>query len=269
MQHHEPHAERLAPEEREGRRASSSTYDAPDISPDMSFLEMLDVLNEHLIAKGEDPIAFDHDCREGICGTCGIVINGMPHGPRRATTTCQLHMRQLQGRRHDHASSRGARRPFPVIKDLVVDRSALRPHHPGGRLHLGRAPAARPTATRSRCRRRAAGPRDGRGGLHRLRRLRGGLPERLGDALRRRQGLAPRRCCRRASPSATSACSRWSRRWTPRASAPARTTASARAPARRRSAGVHRAAEPRLLQGDSHEPPEGRGERLRLDVRGR
>ncbi len=92
---------------------------------DMSFLEMLDVVNEGLIQKGEEPIAFDHDCREGICGTCGVVINGMPHGPRPRTTTCQLHMRELQGRRRDRRSSRGGRRPFPVVKDLVVDRSAF------------------------------------------------------------------------------------------------------------------------------------------------
>jgi succinate dehydrogenase / fumarate reductase iron-sulfur subunit len=69
------------------------TYDAPGISPDMSFLEMLDIVNQRLIEKGEDPIAFDHDCREGICGMCGIVVNGNPHGPRRGTTSCQLHMR--------------------------------------------------------------------------------------------------------------------------------------------------------------------------------
>ena len=68
-------------------------YDANNVNPDMSFLEMLDVLNERLIAKGEEPIAFESDCREGICGACGLVINGMPHGHRRSTTTCQLHMR--------------------------------------------------------------------------------------------------------------------------------------------------------------------------------
>jgi succinate dehydrogenase / fumarate reductase iron-sulfur subunit len=70
-------------------------YDIPDVSPDMSFLELLDVLNESLISRKEEPIAFDHDCREGICGSCGMVINGRPHGPQRATTACQLHMRQF------------------------------------------------------------------------------------------------------------------------------------------------------------------------------
>ncbi|HET8644132.1 MAG TPA: succinate dehydrogenase/fumarate reductase iron-sulfur subunit [Vicinamibacteria bacterium] len=100
------------------------TYEAPDISPDMSFLEMLDVVNERLIAQGQDPIAFDHDCREGICGTCGMVINGVAHGPRRATTTCQLHMRSFKD--GDHITIEPWRAdPFPVLKDLVVDRAAL------------------------------------------------------------------------------------------------------------------------------------------------
>jgi succinate dehydrogenase / fumarate reductase iron-sulfur subunit len=100
------------------------TYEAKDISPDTSFLEMLDVVNEGLIAKGEDPIAFDHDCREGICGTCGVVINGSPHGPRRATTACQLHMRSFKD--GDEITLEPWRaKAFPVIKDLVVDRGAF------------------------------------------------------------------------------------------------------------------------------------------------
>jgi succinate dehydrogenase / fumarate reductase iron-sulfur subunit len=100
------------------------TYAAPDISPDMSFLEMLDVVNEELIGRGEEPIAFDHDCREGICGTCGMIINGVAHGPERATTTCQLHMRHF--RDGDEITIEPWRaNAFPVIKDLVVDRGAF------------------------------------------------------------------------------------------------------------------------------------------------
>ncbi|MFC4050403.1 succinate dehydrogenase/fumarate reductase iron-sulfur subunit [Actinomadura syzygii] len=99
-------------------------YELDDISPDASFLEMLDVLNEKLIASGEDPVAFDHDCREGICGMCSLVINGTPHGPERATTTCQLHMRKFKDREViDVEPWRAA--AFPVVKDLVVDRSAF------------------------------------------------------------------------------------------------------------------------------------------------
>ncbi|HET6482666.1 MAG TPA: succinate dehydrogenase/fumarate reductase iron-sulfur subunit [Actinoplanes sp.] len=100
------------------------TYDVKDISPDASFLEMLDVLNEKLILDGDDPIAFDHDCREGICGACSMVIDGVAHGPEKATTTCQLHMRHFKtGDVVDVEPWRAA--AFPVIKDLVVDRSAF------------------------------------------------------------------------------------------------------------------------------------------------
>src|SRR3954462_10415617 len=99
-------------------------YELGDVSPDASFLEMLDVLNEKLILDGEDPIAFDHDCREGICGMCGMMINGVAHGPERATTTCQLHMRHFRdGDTIDVEPWRVA--PFPVIKDLVVNRGAF------------------------------------------------------------------------------------------------------------------------------------------------
>lgn len=99
-------------------------YQPANIVPDMSFLEMLDILNEELTAKGEDPVAFDHDCREGICGACGLMINGIPHGPLDATTTCQLHMRSFED--GDIITIEPWRaRAFPVIKDLVVDRSAF------------------------------------------------------------------------------------------------------------------------------------------------
>lgn len=100
------------------------TYQAQDISPDMSFLEMLDVVNEDLTRKGEEPIAFDHDCREGICGMCSAVINGIPHGPDRGTTTCQLHMRRFQDGQEITIEPWRAR-AFPVLKDLIVDRSAF------------------------------------------------------------------------------------------------------------------------------------------------
>jgi succinate dehydrogenase / fumarate reductase iron-sulfur subunit len=99
-------------------------YEAADVSPDMSFLEMLDVVNEGLILAGDEPIAFDHDCREGICGTCGFMINGIAHGPEPATTVCQLHMRHF--RDGDTLTIEPWRAgAFPVLRDLVVDRSAL------------------------------------------------------------------------------------------------------------------------------------------------
>lgn len=99
-------------------------YDAKEISPDMSFLEMLDVVNERLIANNEDPIAFDHDCREGICGTCGMMINGVAHGPRKATTACQLHMRSFKDGDTIYIEPWRAS-AFPVIKDLIVNRSSF------------------------------------------------------------------------------------------------------------------------------------------------
>ncbi|MDQ3243221.1 MAG: succinate dehydrogenase/fumarate reductase iron-sulfur subunit [Gemmatimonadota bacterium] len=99
-------------------------YAAPEISPDMSFLEMLDVVNERLTERGEEPIAFDHDCREGICGSCALMINGAAHGPMKGTATCQLHMRSFRdGQTIDIEPWRA--KAFPVIRDLVVDRGSL------------------------------------------------------------------------------------------------------------------------------------------------
>ncbi len=99
-------------------------YDARDINEHMSFLEMLDVVNEGLIAKGEEPIAFDHDCREGICGMCGFMINGVAHGPERGTTVCQLHMRHFKDGDELWLEPWRAR-AFPIVRDLAVDRGAL------------------------------------------------------------------------------------------------------------------------------------------------
>ncbi len=99
-------------------------YELEDVSTDMSFLEMLDILNEGLITKGEEPVAFDHDCREGVCGACGIVIDGVPHGPERGTTTCQLHMRSFKDGAEIWIEPWRAK-GFPVLRDLVVDRSAF------------------------------------------------------------------------------------------------------------------------------------------------
>jgi len=109
-----------------GRDAAGmlKTYDLGGVSEHMSFLEMLDVLNEQLMEKGEEPVAFDHDCREGICGTCGMVINGRPHGPHVRTTACQLHMRSFKDGDEIYIEPWRAK-AFPVIRDLVVDRSAF------------------------------------------------------------------------------------------------------------------------------------------------
>src|SRR5579864_9233144 len=99
-------------------------YELPNVNRDMSFLEMLDVLNEDLIARGDDPVAFDHDCREGICGMCGFMINGIAHGPLRGTTVCQLTLRHFKDGQEVYLEPWRAK-AFPVIKDLVVDRRAF------------------------------------------------------------------------------------------------------------------------------------------------
>ncbi len=105
-------------------RGGFETHKARDISTDMSFLEMLDVVNEQLTLEGKEPIAFDHDCREGICGMCGLVVNGHAHGPERETTLCQLHMRHFKDG-NTLVIEPWRARPFKTIKDLVVDRSAF------------------------------------------------------------------------------------------------------------------------------------------------
>jgi succinate dehydrogenase / fumarate reductase iron-sulfur subunit len=119
-------------------------YELPDVSPDSSFLEMLDMLNDRLVRSGEEPVAFEHDCREGICGTCSMTINGRPHGPKRLTTACQLHMRNFKDGDTVYIEPWRAG-AFPVVKDLVVDRSALdRIQQAGGfiSVNTGSAPEA-------------------------------------------------------------------------------------------------------------------------------
>ena len=122
-------------------------YELPDASSDMSLLEALDVLNERMTLRGEEPVAFDHDCREGICGSCGLMIDGVPHGPRRSTSTCQLHARSF--RDGDVITVEPFRaRAFPVVKDLIVDRSALdRIIQAGGFVSVGTGSAPEANAT--------------------------------------------------------------------------------------------------------------------------
>ena len=120
------------------------TVEAKNIFPDMSFLEMLDSINQELILKGEEPVAFDHDCREGICGTCSLVINGVSHGPQKAVATCQLYMRQFK-KGSEICIEPFRAKAFPVIRDLIVDRSALdRIQKAGGYISVntGSAPSA-------------------------------------------------------------------------------------------------------------------------------
>ena len=164
-------------------------YVANNVSTDMSFLEMLDVVNEDLIRKGEDAIAFDSDCREGICGSCGLMINGVAHGPDAGATTCQLHMRRFKdGERITVEPWRA--KAFPILKDLTVDRRAFdRILAAGGYISagVGGAPDGNALLIPEGHLRRG----DGFGRLHRLRRVRRRVQERRGASLHQRQGHAP------------------------------------------------------------------------------
>ena len=200
-------------------------YDAVDINEHMSFLEMLDVVNEGLIAKNEEPIAFDNDCREGICGMCGFMVNGVAHGPERGTTVCQLHMRHFKDGDVLYLEPWRAR-AFPVIKDLAVDRTALdRIVAAGGFISIatGNAPDANAIPV----------PKDkselamdaaaciGCGAC---------VAQCPNASAALFTGAKSRTspCCRRASPSATAERLRWSRKWTARPSAIAPTSANAK-----------------------------------------
>ena len=168
-------------------------YQATNVSPNTSFLEMLDVVNEGLIAKGEEPIAFDSDCREGICGTCSLTINGEAHGPDHPGAACEVYMRRFKDGATIVVEPFRAK-PFPLLKDLVVDRSALdRIVQAGGFIaaRAGSAPEANATLV----------PKQDASGVHWLRCLRGGVPERVGDVVHGRESFAP--CFPAAGPAGT------------------------------------------------------------------
>jgi succinate dehydrogenase / fumarate reductase iron-sulfur subunit len=166
------------------------TYRLDDVTPDMSFLEMFDVLNETLVEQGKEPVAFSHDCREGICGSCAMMINGAAHGPMKGAATCQLHMRSFKDGDEIVVEPWRAR-AFPIVKDLVVDRSALDRDHPGGRVHLGehRRRPRRERDPRREARRDAAMDAAACIGCGACV---AGVPERVGVAVHGREGQPPR-----------------------------------------------------------------------------
>ena len=177
------------------------SYAVDDVNPEMSMLECLDVLNETLIERGEEPVAFEHDCREGICGSCGFMINGIPHGPLPATTVCQLTMRHFKdGEELVIEPWRAA--AFPADQGPGRGPALVRSHHCGGRLHLG---VDRECAgwQRDSGQQGHVGSRDGCGGVHRLRRVRGGVPECIVGAVYRREDCAPEHSAAGRSRSGT------------------------------------------------------------------
>jgi succinate dehydrogenase / fumarate reductase iron-sulfur subunit len=167
---------------------------------------MLDVVNEDLVARGEEPIAFDHDCREGICGTCGFLINGKAHGGQPRTTVCQLHMRKF----HDGDTltlEPWRAKAFPVVRDLIVDRSGLRPHRPARRLHHGDRPAGAPDANAIPVAKNAADLAFDAATCIGCGRVRRGVSKRVGVALHRVEGLAPGSPAAGAARALARACS--------------------------------------------------------------
>ena len=176
---------------RQKKRESAGTNGAlrsDDVNPDMSMLELLDVLNEGLILKGEEPIAFEHDCREGICGSCGFMINGVAHGPLPATTVCQLSMRHFKdGQELVHRAV--ARAGVSGDQGFGGGSRRVRPNHRGGRIreraHRQRARRQHDSGSQGKCR-----SRDGCGGLHWMRSLRGSVSQCVGGAVHRREDRA-------------------------------------------------------------------------------
>ena len=208
-------------------------YEADDVSPDMSFLEMLDVVNEALTAKGEQPIAFDHDCREGICGSCGMMINGVAHGPMKGTATCQLHMRSFDDGATIYIEPWRAR-AFPVIKDLVVNRGAFdRIIAAGGFITAptGGAQDANDTLVAKHDADSRWTPRPASGAAPASRRAQMRRPPCSRRRKSRILGFS-----RKANRSDSGARSAWWHRWTPKASGTARSMANVWTRARRRSA---------------------------------
>ncbi|MEZ5233349.1 MAG: succinate dehydrogenase/fumarate reductase iron-sulfur subunit [Acidimicrobiales bacterium] len=208
------------------------TYDVPGVSPDMSFLEMIDVVNDRLMLEGKRPIIFEHDCREGICGSCGMIINGVPHGPEKGTATCQLHMRKF------HDGDQIVVEPwraaaFPVIRDLAVDRSAFdRIIESGG--YISTPTGAAPDANLTLIPKPVADAAMDAAACIGCGVCVAACPELGRPAVHQRQALLTSTCCRRARPSGGPGPRRWWRRWSS-TSARAPTTASARRHARRRS----------------------------------
>jgi succinate dehydrogenase / fumarate reductase iron-sulfur subunit len=206
-------------------------YPARNIDPNMSFLEMLDVVNEELVAKGEEPIAFEYDCREGICGACCLMINGHPHGPGKGITTCQLYMRSFNNGDHIHIEPWRAV-SFPVIKDLMVDRSAFdRIIQAGGYIGVNTGNAVEANSI-------LVGKDDQEIAMDAAECISCGACVAACPNASAMLFVAAKvsHLGRRASPNASAEHAAWSSRWMTRASAAARTTTSARPPARRRSA---------------------------------
>ena len=208
-------------------------YEVPNVNQDMSFLEMLDVLNEELIAKGEEPVAFEHDCREGICGMCGFMINGVAHGPLPGTTVCQLHMRHFKDGDELYLEPWRAK-AFPVIKDLVVDRSAFdRIIAAGGFISVstGSAPDGNAILVPKENAERAmdAAACIGCGACVAM------CPERVGGAVHRRQDRAPRPAAARPARARAARARDGGAGQSRSSSAAAPTSANAKRCARRRS----------------------------------